>query len=275
MNYRHGYHAGNFADVFKHALLARVLVHMNAKDAPYRMIDTHAGAGHYDLTGDKARATGEADSGIARLLAHPPAGEAAELLKPYLGTIAKSAPRYPGSPVMMQALSRPQDRMIFCELHPKEHAQLVKSLGRDRRVKTIAGDGWQALKALLPPKERRGVVLVDPPYEDPAEFRQAADAIGEAVRRFATGIYLVWYPVKNRYETDAAIRRLARAAAAPALKLEFEIAPPKADGPLTACGLLAINPPWKFREECAVMLPALRQALAGENREAVRIEAMD
>ena len=275
MNYRHGYHAGNFADVFKHAVLSRVLVHLNTKDAPYRMIDTHAGAGSYDLADENARATGEAAGGIARLLANAPSGPAAELLKPYLDTVEKAAPRYPGSPVLMQALSRPQDQMIFCELHPKEHARLAKALGRDRRVKTIESDGWQALKALLPPKERRGVVLVDPPYEDAAEFRQAADSIGEAARRFATGVYLIWYPVKNRHDTAAAVRRIARAAGAPALKLELGIAPPKADGPLTACGLLAINPPWKLRDECAVFLPALRDALADQNRGAVHIEPME
>jgi 23S rRNA (adenine2030-N6)-methyltransferase len=276
MNYRHGYHAGNFADVFKHAVLARVLLHLNAKETPYRMIDTHAGAGRYDLGGDKARTTGEAASGIARLLADPPRGTAGELLAPYLDAVRKSAPRYPGSPALMQELSRPQDRMIFCELHPGEYAALAKSVGRDRRAKAMEMDGWQALKALLPPKERRGVVLIDPPYESPGEFRQAAETIAEAIRRFATGIYLVWYPIKHRHDTDAAVRRIARAAGgAPALKLEFEIAPPKAEGALTACGLLAINPPWKLREECAAMLPPLGRVLAGENRGAVQIEAVE
>lgn len=275
MNYRHGYHAGNFADVFKHAVLSRVIVHMNAKDAPYRMIDTHAGAGSYDLASEKARATGEAANGIARLRDNPPAGKAAELLAPYLDAVAKSAPRYPGSPALMQALSRPQDRMMFCELHPEEYAALARTTNRDRRAKTMEIDGWQALKALLPPQERRGVVLIDPPYEDPSEFRQAAESIAEAIRRFATGIYLIWYPVKNRHDTKAAVRRIARGANAPALNLEFEIAPPKTDGPLTACGLLAVNPPWKLRDECAVMLPALQHTLAGENRGAVQIEAME
>ncbi len=275
MNYQHGYHAGNFADVFKHALLTRVLVHMNAKHAAYRMIDTHSGAGSYDLAGDKARATGEAEGGIQRLLANPPAGEAGDLLAPYLDAVQKALPRYPGSPALMQVLSRPQDRMIFCELHPQEHASLLRTIGRDRRAKVMERDGWQALKALLPPAERRGVILIDPPYENAAEFHQAADAMAEAVRRFAGGIFLVWYPIKNRHETAAAVRRIARAAAAPTLKVEIEIAPPKADGPLTACGLLAVNPPWKLQEECAAILPALRQALAGENRGAVHIEATE
>jgi 23S rRNA (adenine2030-N6)-methyltransferase len=274
MNYRHGYHAGNFADVFKHAVFARVLAHMNAKDAAYRVIDTHAGAGRYDLGGDQANKTGEHLGGIGRLRENLPIGAALELLKPYLDAVAKSAPAYPGSPLIAQALTRAQDALVFCELHPEEHAALVKALGRDRRAKAAALDGWTALKSLLPPKERRGVILIDPPFEDPAEFRRLADGVEEAIRRFATGVYLLWYPVKNRHDTDAAVRRVFRAAGKPALRLELEIGKPQTDGPLQASGLLIINPPWKLKEECEVMLPALHQALAGKNRGAVRIEAL-
>jgi 23S rRNA (adenine2030-N6)-methyltransferase len=273
MNYRHGYHAGNFADVFKHAVLARVLTLMGAKDAPFRAIDTHAGAGSYDLDSEQARATGEFSAGIRRLLENLPQGEAHDLLKPYLNAVAKHAPVYPGSPLILQALSRTQDALVFCELHPEEHARLEKSIGRDRRAKTLELDGWTALKSLLPPKERRGVILIDPPYEDPSEFRRLADGIEEAVRRFATGVYVVWYPLKNRHDTDAAIRRIARAAQKPALQIELEVATPQTEGPLTASGLLIVNPPWKLREECEVLLPALRQSLADANRGAVRLEA--
>jgi 23S rRNA (adenine2030-N6)-methyltransferase len=273
MNYRHGFHAGNFADVFKHAVFARVLTHMNAKDAAYRVIDTHAGAGRYDLGGDQANKTGEFQGGIGRLRENLPGGAALELLKPYLDAVAKSAPAYPGSPLIAQALTRAQDALVFCELHPEEHAALTKALGRDRRAKTAALDGWTALKSLLPPKERRGVILIDPPFEDPAEFRRLADGVEEAIRRFATGVYLLWYPVKNRHDADAAIRRVFRAAGKPALRLELEVGKPQTDGPLQASGVLVINPPWKLKEECEVMLPALHQALAGKNRGAVRIEA--
>lgn len=271
MNYRHGYHAGNFADVFKHAVLARVLTLMAAKDAPYRAIDTHAGAGRYALDSQQALATGEFNDGIRRLLENLPRGEAFELLKPYLGAVEKYAPAYPGSPLLMQALARPRDALVLCELHPEEYARLEKAVGRDRRAKCMALDSWTALKSLLPPKERRGVILIDPPYEDPAEFRRAADGIEEAMRRFATGVYLLWYPVKNRHDTDAAIRRIQRAAQKPCLRLELEVAKPVADGPLTATGLLVLNPPWKLKEECAVMLPALQHALGATQRGAVRI----
>jgi 23S rRNA (adenine2030-N6)-methyltransferase len=255
MNYRHGYHAGNFADVFKHAV--------------------HAGAGRYDLDGKNAQATGEANNGIRKLLGNLPQGAALELLQPYLHAVEKCAPAYPGSPLIVQTLARAQDAMVFCELHPEEFALLEKSIGRDRRAKTLALDGWIALKSLLPPKERRGVILIDPPYEDPAEFKRVADGLEEAVRRFATGIYLIWYPLKNRHDTDAAIRRIVRAAAKPALKLEFEIEKPQTEGPLHATGMLLINPPWKLKEECELILPALHQSLAGANRGAVRIEATD
>jgi 23S rRNA (adenine2030-N6)-methyltransferase len=275
MNYRHGYHAGNFADVFKHAVLARVLTLMSAKEAPFRVIDTHAGAGRYDLDGEQGKKTGEADSGIRKLLSNLPQGAALDLLQPYLGAVEKFAPAYPGSPLIAQALTRAQDAMAFCELHPEEFAALEKALGRDRRVKTLALDGWTALKSLLPPKERRGVVLIDPPYEDPAEFRRVAEGIEEAMKRFATGVYLVWYPIKNRHDTDAALRRILRAAGKPALKLEFEMEKPKTEGPLHATGMLVVNPPWKLKEECEQLLPALRQSLAGTNRGAVRIEAID
>jgi 23S rRNA (adenine2030-N6)-methyltransferase len=275
MNYRHGYHAGNFADVFKHAVLARVLTLMGAKDAPYRVIDTHAGAGRYDLDGDKAKTTGEAGNGIRRLLKNLPQGAALDLLQPYLRAVDQCAPFYPGSPLLVQALARPQDAMVFCELHPEEFAALEIAIGRDRRVKSMPLDGWTALKSLLPPKERRGLVLIDPPYEHPSEFKRVADGIEEAMRRFATGVYLIWYPVKNRHDTDAAIRRIVRAAGKPALKLELEIAKPQTEGPLHASGMLVINPPWKLKEECGVLLPALHQSLADTDRGAVHIEQTD
>lgn len=275
MNYRHGYHAGNFADVFKHAVLARVLTLMSAKDAPFRVIDTHAGAGRYDLDSEDAKKTGEAAGGIRKLLANLPQGAALDLLQPYLRAVKEYAPAYPGSPLIVQAVARDNDAMVFCELHPEEFAALEISVGRDRRAKTMALDGWTALKSLLPPKERRGVVLIDPPYEDPSEFKRIAEGIEAAMQRFATGAYLVWYPVKNRHDTDAAIRRIIRAGGKPSLKLEFEIDKPQSEGPLVATGILVINPPWRLKEECEQLLPALRQSLAGANRGAVRIEATD
>lgn len=274
MNYRHGYHAGNFADVFKHAILARVLTLMNAKETPYRVVDTHAGAGRYDLAGQKPNATGEFRGGIERLRTNLPQPPALELLRPYLDAVARTEPAYPGSPLLAQALTRPQDALAFCELHPEEYEELTRAVGRDRRARTLPIDGWTGLKSLLPPKERRGVILIDPPFEDPAEFRRIAEGMEEAMRRFATGVYLIWYPAKNRHDTDASVRRILRTAAKPALRLELEIGKPQTAGALQASGLLVINPPWKLKEECDVLLPALHRALADKNRGAVRIEVI-
>ncbi len=205
MNYRHAFHAGNFADVFKHAVLVRVLLYLCGKEAPFRVVDSHAGIGRYDLTREEPSRTNEWRAGIGRLIADPPDGKAGELLAPYLEIVRAQNPggglrNYPGSPAIAEALSRPQDRMIFCELHPEDHAALRRNIGGDRRAKAVAIDGWTALKAYLPPKERRGLVLVDPAFEEPDEFVRLAAGFEEAHRRWPTGIYLLWYPVKNRDE---------------------------------------------------------------------------
>src|ERR1041384_2002531 len=164
MNYRHAFHAGNFADVFKHAVLCRVLAYLLCKETPFRVLETHAGAGLYDLFGAAGR-TQEWREGIGRLLEAPPTAEAGKLLEPYLAAVRAENPaglqRYPGSPRLARALCRKQDRLALCELHPEEYAALKGALGKDRRAKLIEIDGWLALKAYLPPKERRGLVLVD------------------------------------------------------------------------------------------------------------------
>lgn len=278
MNYRHGFHAGNFADVFKHAIFARVLAHLTEKQKPFRVIDTHAGRGRYDLEKEAAR-TGEYRAGIEKLLAAPPQGAAGDLLTGYLDCVRElntgaELRFYPGSPALAASLIGP-NAATFCELHPDEFAALAKWAAAFPNARALQTDGWQALKSLLPPPERRAVVLIDPPFEDADEFRRLADGMAEAARRFATGIYLLWYPVKNRHEAHAATRRIARVAGKPALRLEFAIASPKADGALAACGLLAINPPWKLEEESRVLLPALLRALGAENRGAVGIERLD
>ena len=185
MNYRHAFHAGNFADVFKHAVLVRILLHLREKPAPFRVIDTHAGAGLYDLTGPEASRTGEWRQGIERVRAAPLAPEAASLLAPYLQAIAAFNPgerlvRYPGSPLLALRLMRAQDRLTACELEPSASAALERALAGDPRATAVAIDGWVALNAYLPPKERRGLVLIDPPFEQPDEFSCAHDREGLA-----------------------------------------------------------------------------------------------
>jgi len=273
LNYRHAFHAGNFADVFKHVLLARVLLHLREKDAAFRVVDTHAGAGRYDLSGGGAERTGEWREGIGRLLAHPPDGEAGVLLDPYLSLVrAGNAPgeikSYPGSPTIAAALARPQDRLIFCELHPEDRATLDSAFARDRRAKVIGIDGWTALKAYLPPPERRGLVLIDPPFEEPGEFQRFEEGLTEAHSRWATGVYLFWYPVKDARETEAFARRIARLGIAKILRSELTAAPIEAGAGLSACGMLVVNPPWKLASELSLILPALAGTLgrAGNGR---------
>ena len=189
MNYRHAYHAGNFADVFKHALLTRILLYLMRKDAPLRYLDTHSGVGRYDLSSEEALRTGEWRDGIGRLMGAdlPPA--VAALLEPYLSLIpgtAQAPGPYPGSPLIAQSLLRMQDRMSFSELHEHDSRRLVRSLGLEKRCKIMTMDGYQALKAGVPPIERRGLVLMDPPFEERDEFERMALALENA---WVTGAY--------------------------------------------------------------------------------------
>src|SRR5215813_3092277 len=203
MNYRHAFHAGNFADVVKHAVLVRILVHLRGKPAPFRVIDTHAGAGSYDLAGEEARRSGEWRDGIDRLVRAPIAARARALIAPYLDAVAAcngagGLTAYPGAPALVRAFLRPQDRLVACELEPNAAAALARYLHGDRRSKAVTIDGWTALNAYVPPPERRGLALIDPPFEDAADFPRLAHALAAAHRKWASGSYLVWYPIKER-----------------------------------------------------------------------------
>ncbi len=208
MNYRHAFHAGGFADVVKHAVLALLIERLKQKDTAFRVIDTHAGIGLYDLTGDEARRSGEWRDGIGRLWQRDLDPDLAALLSPWLDAVkAANAPgdtlrRYPGSPWIARHLFRRQDRLTAVELHPKDAEALAALFAGDVQVRTIALDGWLALGAFVPPKERRGLVLVDPPYEEPDEFSRLLDGFANAHRRWPTGIYALWYPVKDLDAVD-------------------------------------------------------------------------
>ena len=279
MNYRHAFHAGSFADVLKHVVLVRTILHLLKKDTPFRVIETHAGAGRYDLTGDKAARTGEWRGGIGRLAEHPLEGEAAALIEPYVSLVRAAnsgdAPKiYPGSPLIARTLLRQQDRMIFCELHPEERAALVKNTGRDRRAKVVAIDGWAGLKAYVPPKERRGLVLIDPPFEDENEFERLEAGLKEAHGRWSTGILLAWYPIKEPRETQAFARRLSRSGIAKILRIELAVAAHRPGERLAGCGMLAINPPWTLEREMSVVLPQLVKVLARQDSGNYRIDLL-
>ena len=271
MNYRHAYHAGNFADVLKHVTLALVIEYFKRKDAPFRIVDTHAGAGRYALGSVEAGKTGEWRHGIGRLTgpdAEPLPGDVAQVLAPYLDAVQAENPRdqltvYPGSPLIAQRLMRSQDVLVANELHPEDAASLKAAIGRDPRVKLLALDGWMALKSLLPPKERRGVVLIDPPFEERGELARLADGLGQALRRFETGVYLAWYPIKDRKPIARFRKTLAALDAWPELLcIELMI---RGEGPppdrLNGCGLIVANPPYALDAQLERVLPELSRRL--------------
>jgi 23S rRNA (adenine2030-N6)-methyltransferase len=270
MNYRHAYHAGNFADVLKHVVLSMALAHLKKKDAPFRVIDTHAGIGLYDLEGEEAVKTGEWRGGIGRLLgpdvvALPAA--AAGLMKPYLDAVRALNSdgvlrRYPGSPSLALALMRTDDRLVANELHPEDAATLRRTLARDRRAKVLELDGWLALKAQLPPKERRGVVLVDPPFEEPGELDRIVDGLDNARRRFSGGIYLLWYPIKDPRPVARFHDALAKIAPPESLAIELLIRAAIDPDRLNGCGIVVLNPPFTLEADLAVLLPVLAERLS-------------
>ncbi len=264
MNYRHAYHAGNFADVVKHLLLMLVLEHLSAKDKPFSVIDTHAGIGLYDLAGAEAGKTGEWQSGIGRLLAHqsplPPAlARFAALVR---SINAPGALRfYPGSPAIIRALMRPEDRAWLCELHPADAEALRRTMASDRRIRVGAVDGYQALATLLPPTPRRGLVLIDPPFEKRDEFDRLAAASIAAAQRWPQGIQMLWYPIKDRNEAWKLHERLEQANLPALLEVEFMRDATPDVRRFNGTGLVVVNAPWRLDETLNAVLPDLLTAL--------------
>lgn len=276
MNYRHGFHAGNFADVFKHALLALILGHLKKKDGAFRVLDTHAGAGAHDIGAEAAARTGEWETGIGRLEQARLPPPVADLLAPYLDLVSETfATRpmiYPGSPLLAMKIARPQDRFVFCEKHPEEAKRLQMLTRRDRRVTVLPSDGWSALSTHVPPPERRGLVLIDPPFEDPREFQAIVDGLSLAHRRWATGIFVIWYPIKARRPVEAFIRKVAALEIPKILRTEIGLFPVERIDRLNGCGLLVVNPPWKLDEEWSLIGPCLADLLAIEGQGWCRTE---
>jgi 23S rRNA (adenine2030-N6)-methyltransferase len=245
MNYRHAFHAGNFADVVKHLALVAIVGHLKKKPAPFVVIDTHAGRGLYDLAGDEASRSGEAAAGIGRLC---DVRDGPEVLQTYLDLVlASGTDRYPGSPLIAAQLLRPQDRLVAIEKHPEDSPALEAALASYARARAVQADGYQRLAALLPPPERRGLILIDPPYEAADEFARAAEAFAAGYRRFATGIFLIWFPIKSAVAADAFCGEVQHAGVRKLLRLDVAV-----DGPpdkLNVAGLLIANPPYGFAAE--------------------------
>jgi 23S rRNA (adenine2030-N6)-methyltransferase len=282
MNYRHAFHAGGFADVIKHIVLVRMLTYLQDKPAPFRVIDTHAGAGVYDLASDEARRGGEWLTGIARIMQARFSETTAPLLKPYLDIVRAFNPKaelkaYPGSPLIARALLRPQDRMTACEVEPKARKRLIEALRRDPQARVVDLDGWMALPAFVPPKERRGLVLIDPSFEQKDEFERLAAGFAEAFAKWPTGSYLLWYPVKSRRATEALARNVATAVGTgpspgKCLRLEFSVAPQQAGAQLASAGLLMVNPPYTLAGELKAILPELEKPLGQGGAGRFRLE---
>lgn len=279
MNYRHGFHAGNFADVLKHVVLMRILTHLNAKDKPWRVVDSHAGAGRYDLGSEEALRTHEWRDGVARLEQAPLAPAVEELLEPWRAALAAARERfgadaYPGSPWLCRHAMRADDRLIAAELHEHTFRKLSHALGRDERCKALAIDGWNALRGNVPPKERRGLVLIDPPFEEKDEFETLAAEFIPAHRKWPTGIYALWYPIKDARAVERLLDSILEAGIGRLLRLEIDIDRPEAAEGLSATGLIVVNPPWLLAQEAKILLPALSERLAQGPRPRYRCEAI-
>jgi len=265
MNYRHAFHAGNFADCMKHALLIWMLRALMRKPAPIFVLDTHAGNGRYDLSSGPAERTGEWRAGIGRLLDDSAGGLNGQgALADYIGEVQAQG-LYPGSPALIRALLRDNDRLACCELHPEDCADLKIEFGRDPQVAVHRRDAWEALGALLPPVQKRGLVLIDPPYEDPAEFVRLAAGLQAGWSRFRTGVFAAWYPIKHRAPVRAFHTALVESGMRDIVAAELWLREPLDPTRLNGCGLVVINPPFGFEPAALSILQALLDRLG--NRE--------
>jgi 23S rRNA (adenine2030-N6)-methyltransferase len=267
LSYRHAYHAGNHADVLKHLVLMLCLEHMNAKDKPYLVVDTHAGAGVYGLDSASAQRTGEYQDGIARVWRAPSNPDALQRLLDMIRTLNPSGGlhKYPGSPWIAQTMSRPGDKLRLCELHSTDYALLKRNFDDDKHITIDHADGFDVLKAALPPPSRRGLVLIDPSYEIKSDYAKVVAAMKDALSRFATGTFLIWHPMLPLLEANALPERLKKMGARHWLHATLQVRPPSTKGHgMHGSGMMVINPPWTLaatlREVLPVICPLLSQS---------------
>ena len=274
LSYRHMYHAGNFADVFKHALLARLLLAISAKDKPCCYLDTHAGIAHYDLTHAWAQKAREYENGIARIWN---AKDAPGALEPYLELVRTLNPDgtlryYPGSPLIARRLLRPADRVVLAELNKVDCEELQSILGHEKHVAVQLMDGYQALKAYLPPAERRGLVLIDSSFDRAREFERIVKALKDAHSRWSTGMYAIWYPIMEAAPMRDFAQALKRSGIRKILQLEIVVQDHDESGFIPGCGMMIVNPPWHLDKDVAPMLRWLAGKLAVSGPGRSRIE---
>ncbi|MEQ8446795.1 MAG: 23S rRNA (adenine(2030)-N(6))-methyltransferase RlmJ [Pelagibacterium sp.] len=277
MNYRHAFHAGNFADVVKHIILTRILAYLMRKDAAFRVIDTHAGVGLYDLLGDEAGRTGEWREGIGRLMAADLPEPVAAQVAPYLAAVTAQngddqLRYYPGSPFIARHMLRDQDRLMALELHPTDAEALRQNFEGDIQTRVTQLDGWAAMGTHLPPKEKRGLVLVDPPFEIKGEFERMVQALVKAHARWPGGTYAFWYPIKDTKDVQAYVKGLRATGIDKILRLELTIRAPSIPPRLHGTGMVVVNPPYVLEDEMRTLLPKLAGLLADEGRGRFHIE---
>lgn len=271
MNYRHIYHAGNFADVFKHLIIARIIEYLKKKDHAFRVIDTHAGTGIYDLSADEAQKTGEWIDGIGRILSKPIDRQIEPLVNPWLDVVfalngsKEKLTRYPGSPVLIRKLLRKQDRLTAIELHEADYKKLAGNFTGDYQARIIHLDGYLALGAHVPPKEKRGLILVDPPFEKTDEFERLVEGLIKAYKRFPGGIYALWYPVKHYNELNWFMNELKGTGIAKILRLELRIKQRSQTPGLDGCGMIIVNPPYVLPKEMKQLKAFLLDRLAQDD----------
>lgn len=264
LSYRHGFHAGNFADVLKHSLLALTVAALKQKPKPFVYIDTHAGAGKYSFKSEFAEKTGEYRQGVSRVWLEP---EPPAELHDYLAAVraentGRLLARYPGSPQLVRRLVRPQDRLLLSELHGSDVAALQQLFAGDKQVSVNKEDGLKMLLKKLPPIQRRGLILIDPSYEMRDEYKKVLAALVSGYRHFATGVFAVWYPVIERAATEAFIGKLAESGIPKQLRIEHCVAEDSAGRGMTGSGMLFINPPWLLASQAETLLPWLDRVLA-------------
>lgn len=277
MNYRHAFHAGNFADVIKHIILTRIICYMQKKEKGFRVLDTHAGTGLYDLTSEEAQRSPEWKAGIQALMNADRSKKLNELIKPYLDVIESlntsgTLKLYPGSPLLSRKLMREQDRLTATELHPRDAIKLKSHFKDDHQVKAIELDGWQALVAHMPPKEKRGLVLVDPPFEKPDEFTRMGSGLFRAHKRFSTGTYALWYPIKDVAEKEVFATQLYNTGIKKVLRAEFNIHQPTFPPSLHGTGMIVVNPPYTLAQELNFIFNELMPILAPDGKGSFEVD---
>lgn len=273
MNYRHSYHAGNFADAFKHIILIALVKSFLRKENPFCYLDTHAGIGHYDLASEIAKKTKEYETGIGKIFSQENQND---IIQTYLHCIKTLNPSgklqmYPGSPYFVRQLLREHDRMVLCELQEDEYITLKSFFGRDKQTAIHRQDGYQALKAFLPPKERRGLVLIDPPYEKHDEFDHILSVLPQAIERWETGVFALWYPIKERRATDRFLEKLKNKILRPTLTIELSIHPENIPTHLNGSGMFIVNPPWQLDQQIQEFLPWLWKILSVDEKGQYRL----